>query len=324
MPDFVGETHRRKIQLIAGITYSISLPKKWVKEHGLKEKSELLLNEKSDGSLIISPSGQITKKEIDTFDLDIDSYKEDASQILFVLYYLGSENINIFSKKSMPFELKSRIKEALRHMSGTEIIFEDAQRIKIKVLLDKSKVDINQIFYRTALLINSSIDIILTNFNTEEIKGNEYEIDRLYHLIAKIILLSHADTSILLSSNIKNIYYLTSYLLISKKLENIGDSINNLSLYLSKNQSKIKEIKKILLFFKESINSGINFFMNKEKKSFTKTDKEAIRNIGNEIEKLKDLNVIKHLDDILRFLVDVEEELTNISFYDKLISEGVL
>jgi len=64
--------------------------------------------------------------------------------------------------------------------------------------------------------------------------------------------------------------------------------------------------------------------MNKEKKSFTKTDKEAIRNIGNEIEKLKDLNVIKHLDDILRFLVDVEEELTNISFYDKLISEGVL
>ena len=33
--------HRRKIQLIAGTTYSISLPKEWVKKNHLKEMHNL-------------------------------------------------------------------------------------------------------------------------------------------------------------------------------------------------------------------------------------------------------------------------------------------
>jgi len=47
--------HRRKIQLIAGTTYSVSLPKEWVRKNNLKEKNEILFYEKNDRTLVISP-----------------------------------------------------------------------------------------------------------------------------------------------------------------------------------------------------------------------------------------------------------------------------
>lgn len=320
----IGDSYRRKIQLIAGVTYSISLPKAWVKKNNLKDKHELTIREESDGSLIVSPSGEVSATKIDTFEVNIDTYTEDVSQILFVLYYMGVENITLFSKKEMTFELKARVKDTLTDMIGTEIVYEDQQRIKIRVLLDKSKVDINQLFYRISLLINGSIDLMFKDFNVKEITRNEEEIDRLYHLIAKIIFLSQFNTDILLSSNIKKTYYLTSYLLIGKKLENIGDSLNNLAEYLNKHKTRVKSTEEVLLFLMEHLDKGMKYFMNKGKRSFTKTGKKVFSHMEQKISKLHDHKIIMHLDDALRFLEDVEEELTNISFYNKLHQEKML
>ena len=155
-----GKTVRRKIQLIAGSTYSVSLPKEWVLQNNLKEKEEVYITKKSDRSLVIFPELSEKVGQRDTFEFVIEDYKVDLTQILFVLYYLGFENITITSKKELTTEHRSKTKKALRHMVGTEIFFEDKNRIELKVLLDKSKVDINQLFYRTFLLISSSLDLI--------------------------------------------------------------------------------------------------------------------------------------------------------------------
>ena len=64
--------------------------------------------------------------------------------------------------------------------------------------------------------------------------------------------------------------------------------------------------------------------MNKEKKSFTKTDKKVWMLEKRQMRKIKDANIIMHLDNALRFLEDVGEELTNISFYNKLDKEKII
>ena len=56
---------RRKIQLIAGSTYTVSLPKSWVIKNNLKEKSQISITENNDRTLVLSsdlPSIIITSK----------------------------------------------------------------------------------------------------------------------------------------------------------------------------------------------------------------------------------------------------------------------
>lgn len=322
----MSETHRRKIQLVGGVTYSVSLPKKWALRNNLKDKNEVILTEKSDGSLLVSKEGISSEKDkrLESFHVDIDHYKEDISQILFSLYYLGTERMTIFSKKPLDAETKAKIKSIVRYMIGTEVVEENDRRISIAVLLDKNRVDTIQLFYRISLLINTMIDSILTGPDPGELHHNEEEIDRLYHLLAKIIFLAHSDTGILRSSGIGNSRYLTPYLLISKKLENIGDSIYRLGLHLSGLKKPSPSVAQYLEVIRTDLNNGIRFLMAKERKSFTSLDKSRILGLQQKVRELRDVQTITQLDDSLRYLLDVQEELTTISFFSKLASENIL
>ena len=275
--------HRRKIQLIAGTTYSVSLPKEWIRKNNLKEKNEILFYEKNDRTLVISPHA-IERKKLNEISLDIDKYISNIDQILFAVYYLGIENISLFSKKELTTDVKSRIRKTITHMSGTEISYEDKQRITLNVLLDKSKVEIFQVLFRISLIIESSISNILEQLNINEIRINENEIDRLYHLTAKIVSLSLIDSNILYSSKIKNVSLIPAYFLISKRLENIGDNINHLSEYLHKTKVKFENKEEILNFVKMELNRSISYIMSKPSKIFQKIKELELKNYNSYID----------------------------------------
>ena len=311
---------RRRIQLIAGTTYSVSLPKEWVKKNNLKEKNEIIFHEGNDRTLILSSHLSESKKYKD-ITLNIDDYLGNIEQILFSVYYLGFENISLFSKKEITKDAETKIRKALSNMSGTEIAYEDKNSIKIKVLLDKAKIDLLQVIYRIILIIESSIESLMGSFNIEEIRMNENEIDRLYHLISKIVSLSLTDSAILLSSNIKYASLIPSYFLIGKKLENIADNINLISESL--NSGKFEHSKEILQFTRESMDRCAKALIGKKDKVFEKTKADRLNHVNSLISGIKDKSVLNYMDDIVRYIVDVEEEIVIISFYNQLFDGSV-
>jgi len=313
---------KRKIQLIAGSTYTISLPKEWIKKNKLKEKNEIVIHEKNDGTLILSPSS-INEKNLKEISLDVDEYSNNIDQVLFSLYYLGIETINLFSKNELKKDIKTRIRTTLENMSGTEISYEDKQKIVIKVLLDKTKISLIQILYRISLIIDSSIENLLGKYDLKEIRVNEDEIDRLYHLITKVISLSLIDTNILSTSQIKNISLIPFYFLISKKLENIGDNIKHLAVYMDKNNVKFEK-EDIFSFIRKEIDRCIKHILMDFPTMFNESEKAEIENINKKISKIKDKISSDYLRDTIRYTMDIEEEIINISFYKKLISRGIL
>ena len=314
---------RRKIQLIAGTTYSVSLPKKWIKKNKLKEQDELIISEKNDKTLsILSASEEIG--EISEITLNIDDYMENIDQILFAVYYLGIETINIVSKNALKKEDKKKIRKTLTHMSGTEISYEDKQKMTIKVLLDISKTDIKQILYRLYLIIESSIMSMIEKIDIKEIKMNENEIDRLYHLLTKIISVSLINSDILHSSKIKNVSLIPSYFLIAKRLENIGDDINHLSDYIYGKKRSLANNKKILNFIKNEINKAIDCLLMERPKKFIKASEEKILEAKKIITEMENKIISKYFEDMIRYVTDIQEEVVNISFYKKLISENKL
>jgi phosphate uptake regulator len=46
---------RRKVQLVGGNTFMVSLPKKWADRIGLKKQDEIEIEEQPDGALWLSP-----------------------------------------------------------------------------------------------------------------------------------------------------------------------------------------------------------------------------------------------------------------------------
>ncbi len=315
--------YQRKIQLIAGTTYSVSLPKEWVKSNNLKEKSVVSIKALNDQSLLIFPSNKGDEEDDKTFTLNIDKYGLDIDQILFSLYYRGFEEIILFSEKEMTEEVKAGVKKTLTNMSGTEILYEDRYRIKLKVLLDRNKLDIKQMFFRIALIIGSSIDNIKSGVNLEILRMNEDEVDRLYHLIAKTIFLSSLYPDLLKSSKIVYSSNTMPYLLIAKRLENVADNIYDLGPLVVNCQS-LKEVSQILDGINTHVLSCVNYLVTNHEEIFRKTDKAVFLSFQKRIRNLKENNLRIFLLNSVRYLIDIEEELVNVYFYRILISKGLL
>ena len=311
---------RRKIQLIAGSTYSVSLPKEWVKKNNLKEKDEIYISERSNCSLVIYPY-LAKERSFNEISINIDEYSEDIDQILFALYYLSVEEITLFSKNKLKKEDKNKIRKTLTHMSGTEISYEDEKTIIIRVLLDKRKVDVIQVIYRILLIIDSSLANIISDFDIKEISLNENEIDRLYHLTTKIISSSQIDTNLLVSSNIKNPILIPSYFLIAKKLENIGDNINHLSNYLVKNNLSVKDYTTILEFIRESMIKIKKGIKSPKNSLFKRISESEYNKIKEKISKIKDQGIANFMYEIERYMKDIEQEIVHIIFYQKLMDK---
>jgi phosphate uptake regulator len=314
---------RRKIQLVAGTTYSVSLPKEWVRKNNLGAKDEIIFSEKSDRSLVIFPRGK-SDKILNEITLNVDEYQDTIDQILFAIYYLGVESIKLFSKEELSKEVRSKIRKTLPYMSGTEITYEDQNKITIKVLLDKSRVNINQVIYRISLIIDSSLSSMLeTDFDIGEVKVNEAEIDRLYHLVSKIVSLSLVDSNVLQSSKITNVSYVPFYFLVAKRLENLGDEVIYLAKQMNEGKSVINDKERIFSLIRTELSRAMSHWL-KPSKLFKKMESEQIDEMKELIRKNDDISVQKHLEGTLRYLVDIQESLVNLSFYKKLVAEELL
>ncbi len=313
---------RRRIQLIAGSTYSVSLPKQWVKKSKLKEKDELLLHEKSDGTLLVSPQ-VLEDRRINEITLNVPEYLHNLDQILFAVYYLGIETVNLYSRDKISKEAKTKIRKSLTNMSGTEISYEDEKKVIIRVLLDKSKVEISQVLNRINLVIEMSIENILGKMDINEIRINENEIDRLYHLITKITSVSLIDSNILASSNIGNTSLIPHYFLLSKRLENIGDNLNDLAKYLKRKRLRFNN-KEFLALVKKELNRSMKHVKQKFPTIFQKMDAEELKRANLQVSRLPDPVISDHLKAILKYVDDIEDEVVNLSFYNQLIRDKVI
>ena len=166
-------------------SYTITLPKKWVEQRGLQNKSEITIEEK-DNSLIISGEGQASKIK----DIYLDQ-AEDHAQLRTLLssaYKAGYSGIIIHFKTTPPLTL---INEVVSSLIGLEVVSYEKNRIIIKSLLamDASIVDnlIKKMFFMIKFLYTELddkgplIDLKMINNLDAEIRKNRDHCLRAIH-----------------------------------------------------------------------------------------------------------------------------------------------
>ncbi len=137
----------------------VALPKKWVKEMGLEQGSEVTISKVNSTSLLVNAQPQLSQGRGKEAAVTVSPH--DSSETVFrkvvSLYVLGFSRIVIDSPKgflnsSKKLEFKDLVR---RHLIGTEGVVESRDRMTVHVLLGYSELSVENALKKMLLIIDS-------------------------------------------------------------------------------------------------------------------------------------------------------------------------
>ncbi|MEG9193835.1 MAG: phosphate uptake regulator PhoU [Candidatus Methanoglobus sp.] len=179
----------RKLQLIGGSSYMVSLPKEWVKANALEQGDEIIL-EVEDKVITLYPKGfkdglRISRVEIG----DLRRYDEKfLRRFIYALYIQGIDEVVITDKNLNP-RLIAKLSEIVKSLIGIEII--DASEKVVLRCLTVTDFDVFGVVRRMTQIVLTMIHTILDamekndSLALNEIKNLEVDSDRLYLLAVR-------------------------------------------------------------------------------------------------------------------------------------------
>lgn len=289
----------RRIQISGGSTYTISLPKKWIDELGIKNGDNMTIIKNSNRSLTLFPGSdneRPTKKAI--FTIGQKDSEESIRRKIVALYLTGYKTIQITSKgvKILP-EHSRLIKDLVRKsMIGTEIVESDSESITIQILTRLPEltfdVALKRMYMMTANMHREAMDA-LKKFDieySEEVVRMDDEVDRFSLYMMRTLIMAIQNSSMLYDVGLERPSDCLNYRTVISRIERIADH----AALIAKRIKFLKEPlePKILKELESLSNDAISCFENSisalAKKDHILAEKVAA-NIAQVVEKEKEL-----------------------------------
>ncbi|MDE2026228.1 MAG: phosphate uptake regulator PhoU [Patescibacteria group bacterium] len=146
----------RKLQKTGGASLTVTLPKKWVKDLALEDKSLVNITVDNQNCLIIQPSP--IKKSLLRSSLSLDGLSAATlTQKLIAHYISGVDEIVIYCKKILP-EQRTQVRELCSELIGFELLDESSEKIVLKNVFDPSKFSMSQNVEKMFLITKSMLE----------------------------------------------------------------------------------------------------------------------------------------------------------------------
>lgn len=216
---------KRKIQRSGGSSFSVTLPKKWVEAHRLKEQDFVVSFQDGD-SLVLLPSSILQKqfkKKIHLGGLK----EDDLRREIIACYILGFDELEILGKP-ITKEERLTIRRTAQALAGFEIIEDSTNLIVIKNILHPEKFSFNESIDKMFSMMYSMFQDAVASVTKNEKKlaqdviERDYDIDKFYFLIlrqSRYLLQNKIFEGELKFSPLKVLYYEG----IAIQLERIAD-----------------------------------------------------------------------------------------------------
>ena len=268
----------RKLQLVGGSSYMVSLPKEWISKYELKQGDEVILNEYDD-TIIIQPQ-RGGKEEITVTVREIPSYNRNfLKRFLGSIYSLGVDKIDIENEEAVKHI--TEISEISHHFIGMEVL--DASNGKIVLhcftIPDFDVVTIIRRMYQILSGLLSEIEILIEERGEDiekKIKRFEEDFDRLYLLSVRLVNRGMKKITV---SEWDELRFLLGSRIVSKFFEEIADLLFIISRYLPK--SEVEARKDVLVFI-----SALKKLFKMGFDSFTQSDINRVREFLEEVDTL--------------------------------------
>ena len=228
----------RKVQRVGHSTYSVSLPKNWVKEAGLKPGDIVMLSEEKDGSLKLVPSNMIERKaqtEECVINSDLCTDPGMLERLIVGNYTLGLDSFSVVSSSRISRGHIDEIREITHRLMGLGIVQETPERIDLQCSVDPTKFKLDMLMRRLVVIastIYTEAMQSLAESNTELAEDairREDEADMMYWLAMRLLLSSQRDRVVADKIGLEEPSHILYYALISRYLEVIADHAENIA-----------------------------------------------------------------------------------------------
>jgi len=225
----------RRVQLTGGSSYIITLPKEWVKSVNIKKNDPLGVLIQSNGTLLITPKmteGQTQRiKEFDVNDRTNQTY---LLRQLIGAYISGYTSVKINSSKRISPAARTTIRKFTQTTIGQEVVEETDTSITIKDLVNPTEMPFNNTIKRMYIIVKGMHEDAMRALETgnkalaEDVLLRDNDVDRLHWLVARQYNIILQNVSFAEKMKI-NMEMSSTYLLISRIIERIGDHIVRIS-----------------------------------------------------------------------------------------------
>tara|TARA_B110001454_G_scaffold179197_1_gene172337 strand:- start:946 stop:1995 length:1050 start_codon:yes stop_codon:yes gene_type:complete len=338
MGSMEGKDQIRKIQFTGKSSYTVSLPKEWVKDQGIAQGDQVIVSRHGPSTLEIKPINSTKSSTQDSATIVINS-KDDKYTIvrkLVALYFLRYKTINVKPKNgiinpSQRIAIRNAVKKMLM---GAEITADSTDQITIQVLINLVELSIDGAFKRMLDLSKSMQNdalLALRENNKElaqEVINSDDDVDRFSFYIIRQLTIAIENEHMLEEMGFSNSRDCLGYRIIVKNIERLADHAVSLSLDVLDFEKPISEkvIDKIQEMSDFTLQVIDNTCLSLFKKSYTEAE-EAIaqsHNISKYEKKILDLLKNVKDDETLFRVRRMIENIRRVSEYASDIGEVVL
>jgi phosphate uptake regulator len=222
----------RRIQISGGSTYTISLPKKWIDELGIKNGDNMTIVKNANRSMTLFPSldvEKLSKKAI--LAISQKDSEESIRRKIIALYLSGYKTIQVTSRGVKILSEHSRlIKDLVRKsMIGTEIIESDSESITIQILTRLPEltfeVAIKRMYLMTANMHKEAIEALkkLDVEYADEVIRMDDEVDRFSLYTMRTLIMAIQNAGMLYDVGLKQPSDCLNYRTVISRIERIAD-----------------------------------------------------------------------------------------------------
>jgi phosphate uptake regulator len=230
----LDDVELRKLQMTGGASYTVSLPKQWVKEQGLKVGDVVAVMPRADSSLTLVPHHKMQNSQGRAAEVTLAPGKDqEKDQILrnFVAQYLaGYDVIRIRFPPTAKPELRTYLKEAARRMFvGSEIIEESKDELMVQCLSSYGDFPTPKVIARMSLIsklmLRDAVESLRSRDKalSEEVSRRDEEVDRFYLFIIRQLTMAVLNRSMIQEIGLSDPRDCLVYRVVSKSLERIAD-----------------------------------------------------------------------------------------------------
>lgn len=225
------ELETRKVQKLGYSSVGISLPKEWAAMNGLKPGAIITLSVEDDGTLRVRtgpPDDHMPTSEA-TIDADEWSGPEDLTRIITGNYIVGRSTIRVRSREELSAEQLQEIHEAVRGLTGLTIVNQGPKFVTIENFVEPTRFPIEgllrRLHYLTSRMENLALGVLAgaSSGNIEEVVRMEGEVDRLYWLVVRQLLLAAQNRNVASKIGETEPRHLLGDRVVAVMLENVGD-----------------------------------------------------------------------------------------------------
>lgn len=336
MSEAQDEKEVRKLQLVGGSTYVLSLPKRWIDTMQLQTGDQVSIIKNANNSLSLFPIGmpQISRNVVSKTIINQKDSIESLKRKIIAMYLAGYQMIVIQTKG---FRIQPNQKQAIRdlvrtNMIGTEIVESNQESITIQVLTSLPELSINDALRRMFLLASamhrdaiSALKEIDVN-QSEEIVNLDDEVDRFSLYIMRNLTLAVQHEKILRDIGLQKPSDCISYRIVVKCVERIADHAVSIAkrVKLLKTMLEPSLMQKITRLSEESLKVFENSVSALNKRDYMLADmvaSEAHTISEKEKEFIDSLDESKKYSNIIKFVL---EDIRRTAEYSSDIAEAVI